>query len=93
MKGKSEGALYIWKRKLRYNEVMYIKVKVVARAKKEKVEEVSVDHLNIWVREAAERNMANERVLELIRSKYPGKAIRMISGHHSPSKIISIDEL
>jgi uncharacterized protein (TIGR00251 family) len=71
---------------------MYIKVKVVTKAKKEKVEEVAVDHLEIWVKEPAENNRANERILEIIRAKYPRRMVRIVSGHHSPSKIMSVDE-
>ena len=71
---------------------MYIKLKVIAGAKKEKVEVVSPDHINISVREKAEQNAANTRILEILREKFPGRVIRMISGHHAPSKIVSVEE-
>jgi uncharacterized protein YggU (UPF0235/DUF167 family) len=70
---------------------MYIKVKIIAGARKEKIEKVSLDHYNISVKEKAENNRANDRLLEIMRKEYPNTIIRLISGHHSPSKILSID--
>ena len=73
---------------------MYIKVKVITGAKKEKIDKVSEDHFNISVKEPAERNLANKKVLSLLKDylKVYNKDIRIVSGHHSPSKIISIDK-
>ncbi len=72
---------------------MYIKVRVIADAKKEKVERVSKDHFKISVREKAERNMANTRIRELLALNFgiSTAKVRIISGHHSPSKILSVD--
>lgn len=71
---------------------MYIKVKVSAGVKREKIEKVSEDHYNIWVKEEAKGNRANERIMEIMRHIYPKMIIRIVSGHHSPSKILSLDE-
>lgn len=73
---------------------MYIKVKVTAGAKKEKIIEKTSDHFNISVKEPAERNLANKRVIELLRDYYKvyNGDVRIVSGHHSPSKIISLDK-
>ena len=71
---------------------MYIKVRVTAGAKKEMVQKISDTHFKISVREKAENNLANKRVLAIIASRYAvsiGK-VRIISGHHSPSKILSV---
>jgi uncharacterized protein YggU (UPF0235/DUF167 family) len=70
---------------------MYIKVKVVTKSKKESVQKVRDDYYEITIRERAERNMANDRVLEIMREMYPGTVVRMISGHHHPTKIFSVD--
>ncbi|MEK7095186.1 MAG: DUF167 family protein [Patescibacteria group bacterium] len=70
---------------------MYIKVKVIAGAKKEKIEKKSEDHYEIWVKEKAENNRANERILEIFRHLYIDMIIRIVSGHHSPSKILVLD--
>lgn len=72
---------------------MYIKVKVVASAKKEIIKKISNDTYHISIREPAERNLANKRICELMSLIYTVniKAIRIISGHHSSSKILSIN--
>ncbi len=70
---------------------MYIKIKVITEAKTEKVEKLEIDSWCIWTKAPAKNNSANERVLEIVRESYPNKSIRIISGHHSPSKIVSIN--
>ncbi len=71
---------------------MYIKVHVVTGAKKEFVTRRGNDSYDVSVRELAERNMANRRVVELVAQDLgivAGK-IRIVSGHHSPSKILAV---
>lgn len=72
---------------------MYLKISVVTEAKEESVVKTGSDSFDISVREKPEQNQANKRVLELIRGHFKGKAgvIRIINGHHSPHKIISVD--
>ncbi len=72
---------------------MYIKVKVTAGSKKEEIKKKNKDTYLISVKEPAERNMANKRVCELMSSvlRVSVKNIRIISGHQSPSKILSIN--
>ena len=72
---------------------MYIKVRVATGVKKEAWKEISVDTFEASVKEPAERNLANTRVKELAADHFKvsvGK-VRIVSGHHSPSKILSID--
>lgn len=71
---------------------MYIKVRVQAGTHKEKVEKKSEDHYIIHVKEKAERNLANNRVCEIIATLFnvQRKAVRIINGHQSGSKILSI---
>ncbi len=73
---------------------MYIKVRVITGAKKESLMVESSDHYKISVKEKPERNLANKRVLELVRQHLALEHgnIRIISGHHSPSKIISVEK-
>jgi uncharacterized protein YggU (UPF0235/DUF167 family) len=71
---------------------MYIKVRAIAHAKREIVTEESSDHFKISVKEPAERNLANKRILEIIKAEFPGKEVKIISGHHSPSKLLAVDE-
>ena len=75
-----------------YNCLMYIKVKVTTDAKREKIVKKTKDHFDISVKESPERNMANKRVLGLVREyfKVYNGNVRIVSGHHSPSKIISL---
>jgi uncharacterized protein (TIGR00251 family) len=70
---------------------MYIKIKVVPDAKVEKVEQVKDDEYRIWVKVPAENNAANKRVLEILHARFREVSLRIVSGHHSPSKIISIN--
>ena len=70
---------------------MYIKVRVRTDQKKEIITQESPDHFEISLKEPAERNLANSRILEIFKEKFPGVAVRLVSGHHSPSKILSVD--
>ena len=72
---------------------MYIKVKVSPSAKKETFEQISGEQFKISVKEPAKMNMANRRVIELIARHFGilyGK-VRIISGHRSPNKVLSVD--
>lgn len=71
---------------------MYIKVKVKAGSRKEEIEKVNENTFYISVKEKAERNIANNRILEILslELKIPINKIRIINGHQSPSKLISI---
>ena len=70
---------------------MYIKVFGTPGAKKEKVEEKG-ETLMISVREPAMGNRANDRVRELIalREGKPLGSVRILTGHRSRVKMISI---
>ena len=71
---------------------MYIKVKVFAGSKKEEFKKISDVCFEAKVKEKAERNIANKKVVELVRRHFVSAGdIRIISGHHSPSKILSLD--
>jgi len=72
---------------------MYIKVKVSAGAKKESIVRISSDHFEISVKEKAERNMANKKVVEIIGDFFALSAgkVKIVSGHHSPGKILNVE--
>lgn len=74
---------------------MYIKVRVLVGAKKEIITKKSDNSYAISVKFPAERNLANNRIREIIASIYKvnQKSVRIISGHHSPSKILSINNI
>lgn len=72
---------------------MYIKVRVTPDAKKETFTEDSPDHFTVSVKEPAERNLANKRVMELMARHFriPLGKVRIISGHHSHGKILNVE--
>ena len=73
---------------------MYIHVKVTTQAKKESIEQLKKEnHFAISVREKAELNMANKRIVTIIAEYFaiPASTVRILNGHQSPSKILSID--
>lgn len=69
---------------------MYIHLKVTAGAKKELFKKVDETHYLIAVKDPAERNEANKKVLSLVKDHIKAKSIRLISGHHSGSKIVDV---
>lgn len=71
---------------------MYIHVKAKTEMKKEEITKLSADHYEISVREPAERNLANKRILAILQNLFPDKIIRIINGHHSKSKLIAVDD-
>ena len=60
---------------------MYLHVSVTAGAKVEKLEKTRENYFKISVREPAERNLANKRVLEIVADylKIPTNKIRIIN--------------
>ena len=73
---------------------MYIHVTVTAGMKKESLKKKNEDHFEISVKEKAERNMANNRVLELVAEyfKISKNKVRIVNGHRHPSKLLVIEE-
>jgi len=72
---------------------MYIRVKVLAGVKKELVKELGENRLEIHVKEPAEANLANKRVLEIVAERLGVsiKKIKIINGHHHPVKLLSVE--
>ena len=71
---------------------MYVKVRVVPKTKKEKITKVDDSTFEITVKEPAERNLANERVREILAEQFQVgiKSVRIVTGHHSGSKIFDV---
>lgn len=71
---------------------MYVKIQVIPESREERVTEETPDRLVVSAREKAERGLANRRLLHMLSAHFgTGKRIRIISGHHSSHKIISVD--
>lgn len=73
---------------------MYIRVKISPNAKKEIFKKINEDHFEISIKEKAERNMANKRIIELIASHFnkDSNKVRIVNGHRSPTKLLIIEE-
>ena len=73
---------------------MYIRVNLTPKAKKEKVERVNATTFNISVKEPAQRNQANRRLCQLVGNElgFLPREVKIISGHHSRKKLISIPD-
>ncbi len=71
---------------------MYIHLKVRAGAKEESFTQLNETHFSATVKEKAERNAANARVIELIKAHFPEAGrVTIVSGHHSPSKLFAVE--
>ena len=72
---------------------MYIKAIVQAGAKKENLVKTNEDHFEIAVKEKAENNLANKRVVELLAEhfKVSSKKVRIINGHRHPHKLLIVE--
>lgn len=71
---------------------MYIRVKAFPDAGKEVVQELGEHRLQICVREPPADNRANKRIIELVAQYYNvvPNSVRIISGHHRPTKLLQI---
>lgn len=87
--------LWLFRQKTNSMNSMYIRVRVAAEVKKESFVQSAEDTFLVSVKEPAEQNRANTRVLELVALHFGinPKQIRIISGHHSPSKILTIPDV
>lgn len=71
--------------------IIHLKVKVITGARAFGIVENEKGHLEISVREPAERGEANKKVVETLCNKFKGKKVTLIKGHHSPNKIFAIE--
>lgn len=71
---------------------MYVRVTTTPDARKEKVLQSRETEFIISVKEAAERNLANARIRQILAEWYdvPMGKVRLISGHHSSKKKFEI---
>ena len=69
---------------------MFVKVKVVVESKKERVKKISENSYRIELKERAERGLANQRLLEILKKEYNTNDVRLVSGGTTPNKIFQI---
>lgn len=70
---------------------MYIHVRIKTKQKVELIEKISETKYRVSVKEEPKQNQANQRMIELLRDHFGKQNIKIVSGHHSPSKLIAID--
>ena len=71
----------------------HIRVKVTADAARESVSSKK-GVLHIFVKEPAQGNMANRRVVQLV-AKHTGTSpshVKIVAGHHAPNKTLAVNE-
>jgi uncharacterized protein YggU (UPF0235/DUF167 family) len=49
---------------------MYIHVRAHPKSKNEILEKLKDDHFEIWVKEPAEKNLANKKIIELLKNHF-----------------------
>lgn len=71
---------------------MYIRVVVTPNSKKESFVQVSDNQFEISVREKAERNLVNKKIINLINKyyNYPEGGVKIINGQHSRIKLLKV---
>ena len=70
---------------------MYIHVKAKTKQKTEYIKELKESYFEISVKEKAENNNANDKILGILKKHFNTSKIRIINGHKSPSKLISVE--
>ncbi|NOR16244.1 DUF167 domain-containing protein [candidate division WOR-3 bacterium] len=71
---------------------MYIKIKVVPRAKKSKIIKLDKDYLKIKVLSPPIKNKANKEMIRLLADYYNvnKSTIKIIKGEHSREKLVEV---
>lgn len=70
---------------------MFLKIKAFPNSKKEEVLETGENSFSVFVREKAEKNEANKRILQILRFMFKDKKIiKIIAGHKFDHKIVEI---
>ncbi len=73
---------------------LYVKVKVNTDSKKEIVVDNGANNFILSLKEKAENNMANNRVLEIVASLYGVRKddVRIVKGHHHSGKLLLVNK-
>jgi len=69
---------------------MFVHVKVKTKQKKESIVQISEFGYEISVKEEAKHTKANTRIVEILRDQFNTSDIKLVSGHHHPSKLFSV---
>ena len=71
---------------------MFLKIKLHPKSKKQKIEKISDEKFEIWVKSKAEQNQANLEMIEILSDflEIEKKQCRIVSGHHRPNKMVEV---
>lgn len=74
---------------------MYIRVRVIPGSKKETVTRKGEAEFEMTVREPAQQNFANKRIIQILAGEFKTspRQVRLVSGHRSGSKLFNIELL
>ncbi len=72
---------------------MFLRITAIPGAKREELVKEKEDSWRIAVREPAQNNLANDRIRTLVARELSVSLskVRILTGHHSRSKMISVD--
>jgi len=70
---------------------MFITVDVKPNQREERIEEISEEHLLVYVKAPARKGKANKAVIKLLRHHF-GEQVFLVSGHTSNRKIFEVEE-
>lgn len=71
---------------------MYIHICIKTKQKSESINQISETKYEVCVKEEAKQNRANARMCEIVKEYFGAKRVKIISGHHSPSKLLSVEK-
>ncbi len=70
---------------------MYIHIRIKTKQKTELITQISDTKFEVSVKEEAKQNHANARMIELVKEYFKTNKVKIVSGHHSPSKLLSVE--
>ena len=70
---------------------MKIKIKLHPNSSQEKIEKISDENFEVWLKEKPIDNKANIELIKLLK-KYFGKSVKIKNGFTSRNKIIEIED-
>ncbi len=70
---------------------MYIHIRIKTKQKVESIIKISDTKFEVSVKEEAKQNRANIRMIELVKDYFKTNKVKIVSGHHSPSKLLSVE--
>jgi len=72
---------------------LYNTIYVHVKTKREEVIEIKPGYFDLWIKEPAERGLANKKVLEILRMHLnTNREMKIVSRHYHPKKMVSISE-